>query len=217
MRPECYHEKHPYGLRRESVIASRRRGTTKRSSTTRKRSTTTRRPASKTPEHPAPSKGERVFLLDVPYEERTVAQHFGARYFSSEGWAYTGTSLPRDLERYRPKRYSWQAWQERTLLGEITATAPAPDPDPDTGTFILRRDQLQDVKKVLLARSLCQSAHLYIWDEPLNYIDLYARMQVEELILQYRPTLLFVEHDAAFCRAVATGTVTLQKSLTPGP
>ena len=63
-----------------------------------------------------------------------------------------------------------------------------------------------------MARSLCQSAHLYIWDEPLNYIDLYARMQVEELILQYRPTLLFVEHDAAFCRAVATGTVTLQKA-----
>ena len=26
-------------------------------------------------------------------------------------------------------------------------------------------------KKVLLARSLCESAHLYLWDEPLNYID----------------------------------------------
>lgn len=37
-------------------------------------------------------------------------------------------------------------------MGEITATTPAPDPDPDTGTFALRRDQLQDVKKVLLAR-----------------------------------------------------------------
>ena len=30
-------------------------------------------------------------------------------------------------------------------------------------------------KKVLLARSLCQRAHLYLWDEPLNYIDLYSR------------------------------------------
>ena len=60
-------------------------------------------------------------------------------------------------------------------------------------------------KKLALARSLCQSAHLYIWDEPLNYIDLYARMQVEELILQYRPTLLFVEHDAAFCAPLRPG------------
>ena len=28
-------------------------------------------------------------------------------------------------------------------------------------------------KKVLLAKSLCQSAHLYLWDEPLNYIDIF--------------------------------------------
>ena len=32
-------------------------------------------------------------------------------------------------------------------------------------------------KKVLLARSLCQRAHLYIWDEPLNYIDVLSRIQ----------------------------------------
>lgn len=59
-------------------------------------------------------------------------------------------------------------------------------------------------KKVLLARSLAQPAHLYVWDEPLNYIDVLSRMQIEELILASRPTLLFVEHDAAFQQAVAT-------------
>ena len=64
-------------------------------------------------------------------------------------------------------------------------------------------------KKILLAASLCQSAHLYLWDEPLNYIDLFSRMQLEELILQYRPTLLFVEHDRAFREKVATQTVLL--------
>jgi lincosamide and streptogramin A transport system ATP-binding/permease protein len=64
-------------------------------------------------------------------------------------------------------------------------------------------------KKVLLARSLCERAHVYIWDEPLNYIDVLSRMQIEELILAYKPTLLFVEHDRAFCDNIATGTVTL--------
>lgn len=64
-------------------------------------------------------------------------------------------------------------------------------------------------KKLMLARSLCESAHLYLWDEPLNYIDLYARMQIQKLLLQYRPTMLFVEHDAAFCAAVCTGQVAL--------
>ncbi|MCL2004229.1 MAG: ABC-F type ribosomal protection protein [Oscillospiraceae bacterium] len=62
-------------------------------------------------------------------------------------------------------------------------------------------------KKVLLARSLCEQAHLYIWDEPLNYIDVLSRIQIEELILAYRPTLLFVEHDRAFCENIATKTV----------
>lgn len=64
-------------------------------------------------------------------------------------------------------------------------------------------------KKVLLAASLCQSAHLYLWDEPLNYIDLFSRMQLEELLLQYRPTLLFVEHDRIFGENIATQTVQL--------
>ena len=64
-------------------------------------------------------------------------------------------------------------------------------------------------KKVLLAASLCQSAHLYVWDEPLNYIDLFSRVQMEDLLLQYRPTLLFVEHDRAFRAKITTGTVLL--------
>ena len=64
-------------------------------------------------------------------------------------------------------------------------------------------------KKVLLAASLSRRAHLYVWDEPLNYIDLYARIQLEELIVREKPTLLFVEHDQAFCRAVATRTYCL--------
>lgn len=59
-------------------------------------------------------------------------------------------------------------------------------------------------KKVLLAASLVTRAHLYIWDEPLNYIDVFSRMQMEELILKYRPTLLFVEHDREFTDRIAT-------------
>lgn len=62
-------------------------------------------------------------------------------------------------------------------------------------------------KKVLLAKSLCEQAHLYIWDEPLNYIDLFSRMQLEELIRERKPTLLFVEHDVLFAENIATAQV----------
>lgn len=64
-------------------------------------------------------------------------------------------------------------------------------------------------KKLLIAKSLCEQAHLYIWDEPLNFIDVFSRIQVEELILTYQPTLLFVEHDITFTEKIATSIVQL--------
>lgn len=64
-------------------------------------------------------------------------------------------------------------------------------------------------KKILLAASLLTPAHLYVWDEPLNYIDVFSRMQIEKLILQYQPTMLFVEHDTRFREKIATAEVEL--------
>ncbi len=64
-------------------------------------------------------------------------------------------------------------------------------------------------KKVLIARSLCEPAHLHVWDEPLNYIDVISRIQIEELLLKSAPTLLFVEHDRVFCDKIATKSVEL--------
>lgn len=62
-------------------------------------------------------------------------------------------------------------------------------------------------KKVLIAKSLCQEANLYIWDEPLNYIDIISRMQIEQMLLESDITLIFVEHDSAFVRNVASKKV----------
>ncbi|MDR0853309.1 MAG: ATP-binding cassette domain-containing protein [Clostridiales Family XIII bacterium] len=64
-------------------------------------------------------------------------------------------------------------------------------------------------KKILIAASLSESAHLYIWDEPLNFIDIQSRMDIEALLLEYEPTMIFVEHDEVFTRKIATKTVVL--------
>ncbi len=64
-------------------------------------------------------------------------------------------------------------------------------------------------KKVLLAASISEKAHLYIWDEPLNYIDVISRMQIESLLTMYRPAMLFIEHDEAFCDNIATKVIKL--------
>ena len=64
-------------------------------------------------------------------------------------------------------------------------------------------------KKVLIAKSLLEKAHLLIWDEPLNYIDVLSRIQIENLILRHCPTILFVEHDGAFLDKIATSRIRL--------
>lgn len=64
-------------------------------------------------------------------------------------------------------------------------------------------------KKVLIAASLMTPAHVYIWDEPLNYIDVFSRMQIEELILTCQPTMILVDHDVRFRDKIATRVVKL--------
>lgn len=59
-------------------------------------------------------------------------------------------------------------------------------------------------KKVLIARSISETADIYIWDEPLNYIDIQSREQIENMILKYKPTMFFVEHDEMFMEKIAT-------------
>lgn len=65
-------------------------------------------------------------------------------------------------------------------------------------------------KKVLLAASLCTKAHLYIWDEPLNYIDIFSRIQLENLIIQYQPAMILVEHDRTFINKIGAETVEIR-------
>ena len=66
-------------------------------------------------------------------------------------------------------------------------------------------------KKVLIAKSISEQANIYIWDEPLNYIDILTREQIEDAILKYKPTLIFVEHDETFIEKVATKNIKLER------
>lgn len=71
--------------------------------------------------------------------------------------------------------------------------------DRDVRTFSLGQR-----KKTLIALSLAQPAHLYLWDEPLNDIDPESREQIEDMLLETRATMVLIEHERAFIRRVAT-------------
>ncbi|MBO4460712.1 MAG: ABC-F family ATP-binding cassette domain-containing protein [Clostridiales bacterium] len=64
-------------------------------------------------------------------------------------------------------------------------------------------------KFIMIALSLCEQADLYLWDEPLNYIDVYMRKEIERLVKDSDITLLFVEHDRGFAESVEDMEITL--------
>ena len=64
-------------------------------------------------------------------------------------------------------------------------------------------------RKIDLARALSQSSDLLILDEPLNYMDYLFKAQLKKAITDQELTLIFVEHDREFGKAIATKTVYL--------
>lgn len=91
----------------------------------------------------------------------------------------------------------------RQLMGVMGISGEIFERDLDT----FSRGQL---KKVDLCRSMMADADVLLWDEPLNYVDLDSREQIEQAILDYRPTLMFIEHDRIFVDTVATDIVELR-------
>lgn len=83
--------------------------------------------------------------------------------------------------------------------------------DMERAQFAKRLEEFSEgqKKKVLIAASLMTPAHVYIWDELLNYIDVFSRMQIEQLILRYQPTMILVDHDIRFQEKIATRVVEL--------
>ena len=140
------------------------------------------------------------------------------RLIAGENVAYTG-------EFYRGSRLiiSYVPQDTAFLSGSLADYAPRCGIEESLFKAVLRKLDFSRVqfekdirdfsagqkKKVLIARSLCEKAHLYLWDEPMNFIDVISRMQIEELLLRFKPAILFVEHDRAFCEHVATGKIFL--------
>ncbi len=64
-------------------------------------------------------------------------------------------------------------------------------------------------KKIDIAKSLATKNNILIWDEPLNYLDIMSRLQIERAILECTPTIIFVEHDTKFGKNIATHIIEL--------
>jgi len=66
-------------------------------------------------------------------------------------------------------------------------------------------------RRVMLARALVADPDVLLLDEPTNHLDIEAITWLEEFMLDYRGALLFISHDRAFVRRLATRIIELDR------
>lgn len=96
----------------------------------------------------------------------------------------------------------WQTqWKVDTVLSRLQLQADTPFDSLSGGWK----------RRALLARALVAEPDLLLLDEPTNHLDIPAIEWLEEFLLGFKGTLLFVSHDRTFVQKLATRIIELDR------
>jgi ATP-binding cassette subfamily F protein uup len=110
-----------------------------------------------------------------------------------------------ELERIQLLIESSGGWQVQQRVETILSRLRL---DPDT-----QADKLSGgyKRRVLLARALVNEPDLLLLDEPTNHLDITSIGWLEEFLLEYSGSILFITHDRKFLQNLATRIIELDR------
>ena len=136
-----------------------------------------------------------------PKAELLAEYHHLAGRLASEG----SDALQAELGRIQHALEADGGWH---MHQQIEAVVSRMSLQPDAAVATLSAGMK---RRVLLAKAVVGSPDLLLLDEPTNHLDIDAIGWLEDFLLRYGGTLLFVTHDRALLRKVATRILELDR------
>jgi ATP-binding cassette subfamily F protein uup len=165
-------------------------------------------------------RGERVCLLGRNGEGKSSL----LRLLSREGLPDSGEVWIRPGARVASLAQEVAAASDQAVVDIVRGGAVQPEDwqaelevDQVVARLGLDRDALMSSlsggwrRRTMLGRALVSAPDLLLLDEPTNHLDIEAIKWLEDMMLDYAGALLFISHDRAFVRRLATRIVELDR------
>jgi ABC transport system ATP-binding/permease protein len=144
-------------------------------------------------------------LLRRYHELTTQLAHGGQGGTSRDPGAHDGPGLLKELESVQHRLEGAGAWdfhqRVETVIGWVNVDEDAEFQSLSAGTK----------RRVFLAKALVDDPDVLLLDEPTNHLDINAILWLEDFLLRFTKTIVFVTHDRAFLQRMATRIVEIDR------